>query len=90
MSDRDEGGKETGTLPDDVERRRREWARLMSRASEISEKIWKRQAEGDGFSIPDPMVVGRAFLDAWAHLLAEPRRGSGPTTPSFGRAPRTV
>ena len=58
--------------PSDPERSRREWADLMARASDVAGTYWKNQAAGDGFTIPDPLVIGRAFVDAWSRLLADP------------------
>ncbi len=74
MSD-DTPSKTTGIVaPGETERPSGEWADLMVRASKAMEAFWSSQAENGGFTIPDPGVVGHAFLEAWSKLVANPEK----------------
>jgi polyhydroxyalkanoate synthase len=47
---------------------------FAERSQRIMTKFLERQAEDDGFQIPDPYVVGKAFLKASAQLMQDPQR----------------
>ncbi|MFQ5775775.1 MAG: PHA/PHB synthase family protein [Kiloniellaceae bacterium] len=50
----------------------RTWADLAERGRKAFAEYLRREAESDGFRIPDPAVVGKAFLDWGAKALADP------------------
>lgn len=47
---------------------------FAERSQRIMTKFLERQAEDDGFQIPDPYVVGKAFMKASAQLMQDPQR----------------
>lgn len=47
---------------------------FADQSQRIMTKFLERQAEDDGFQIPDPYVVGKAFMQASAQLLQDPQR----------------
>ncbi len=47
---------------------------FADRSQRIMTKFLERQAEDDGFQIPDPYVVGKAFLQASAQLMQDPQK----------------
>ncbi|GGF67466.1 class I poly(R)-hydroxyalkanoic acid synthase [Terasakiella brassicae] len=47
---------------------------FAERSQRIMTKFLERQAEDDGFQIPDPYVVGKAFLKASTQLMQDPQR----------------
>ncbi|NVJ92613.1 MAG: class I poly(R)-hydroxyalkanoic acid synthase, partial [Methylocystaceae bacterium] len=47
---------------------------FADRSQRIMTKFLEKQAEDDGFQIPDPYVVGKAFMRASAQLMQDPQR----------------
>ncbi|WP_346504516.1 class I poly(R)-hydroxyalkanoic acid synthase [Terasakiella sp. SH-1] len=47
---------------------------FADRSQRIMTKFLERQAEDDGFQIPDPYVVGKAFMRASAQLMQDPQK----------------
>lgn len=47
---------------------------FADKSQRIMTKFIERQAEDDGFQIPDPYVVGKAFLRASAQLMQDPQK----------------
>ena len=47
---------------------------LNERCQRIMQQFWERQAEHNGFQVPDPLVVGKAFFELGAVLLKDPAR----------------
>lgn len=45
---------------------------LNERYQRIMQQFWDRQAEQQGFQIPDPLVVGKAFFELGAAMLQDP------------------
>lgn len=45
---------------------------LNERCQRIMQQFWARKAEQQGFQIPDPLVVGKAFFELGAAMLADP------------------
>jgi polyhydroxyalkanoate synthase len=50
------------------------WAALFERGKKVSELYQKRIKEDDGFSVADPSIVGKVFLDMAQHLFANPAK----------------
>ena len=44
------------------------------RMQRIMQQFWARQQEGDGFQVPDPMVISKAFFDVGAAMMREPEK----------------
>jgi len=49
-------------------------AELTERSQKTVQAFVERQSEGDGFQIPDPVIIGKAFLELSTRLLADPAR----------------
>ena len=47
---------------------------FADRSQRIMTKFLENQAEDDGFQIPDPVVVGKAFMKASAQLMQDPQK----------------
>nr|WP_083222846.1 class I poly(R)-hydroxyalkanoic acid synthase [Candidatus Terasakiella magnetica] len=47
---------------------------FAERSQRIMTKFLEHQAEDDGFQIPDPYVVGKAFMKASAQLMSDPQK----------------
>jgi polyhydroxyalkanoate synthase len=47
---------------------------LNERCQRIMQRFWDRQAEQQGFQIPDPLVVGKAFFELGAAMLQDPAK----------------
>lgn len=47
---------------------------FADRSQRIMTKFLESQAEDDGFQIPDPYVVGKAFMKASAQLMQDPQK----------------
>jgi len=60
---------DTGT---DAEQWAKAMADLADRSQRIIDAFLEEQAKGNGFTIPDPGVVSRAFLDLTTRMMADP------------------
>ncbi len=47
---------------------------LNERCQRIMQRFWQRQAETNGFQIPDPLVVGKAFFELGAAMFSDPAK----------------
>jgi len=50
------------------------WADLIERSQRLTAQIRERQATEDGFSVPDPGIIGRLMAEVNSHLAADPAR----------------
>ena len=58
----------------DTEEAQRAAQVLNERCQRIMQQFWERQAEQQGFQIPDPLVVGKAFFELGAAMLQDPAK----------------
>ncbi|MEQ9361140.1 MAG: class I poly(R)-hydroxyalkanoic acid synthase, partial [Rhodospirillales bacterium] len=58
----------------DAEAAQRAAQALNERCQRIMQQFWDRQAEQQGFQIPDPLVVGKAFFELGAAMLQDPAK----------------
>ena len=49
-------------------------ADLAERSRRVARAFLERQAEGDGFQVADPMVIGKAFAELAARMMSDPGR----------------
>ena len=62
------------TLFIDSEEAQRAAQALNERCQRIMQRFWQRQAETNGFQIPDPLVVGKAFFELGAAMFSDPAK----------------
>ncbi len=67
---RDEDGKSEGAAGGVNEA----WAALFERGKKVSELYQEQIKKDDGFSVADPSIVGKVFLDVAQHLFANPAK----------------
>jgi polyhydroxyalkanoate synthase len=58
----------------DADRMAEAFNRFAERGQRIVDAFVERQAEDGGFQLPDPFVVGSAFLDLGARMIADPAK----------------
>ncbi len=66
--DKDEKAKGAAGGVDD------QWAALFERGKQISELYQERMKKDDGFSVADPSIVGKVFLDIAQNLFTNPAK----------------
>lgn len=50
------------------------WAELFERGKQVSELYQERMKQDDGFSVADPAIVGKVFLDIAQNLFTNPAK----------------
>jgi polyhydroxyalkanoate synthase len=58
----------------DAEDAQRAAQEMSERCQRIMQQFWERQADQNGFQIPDPLVVGKAFFELGAAMLQDPAK----------------
>lgn len=67
-------GKKKETALIDPERMAGVWADFGERGRKIVEDFLERQAEDNGYQVADPVVIGKAFLEMGAKIMADPAK----------------
>jgi len=70
MADKPESGIE---VPD-LEQASKQMAAFAERSTRIVQAFMDRQSSNDDFQVSDPVVIGKAFMDMTAKLMADPAK----------------
>ena len=70
MTEQKHGGEAT---PDPAEMAQK-WAALAKQSQKIVQGFMERQSHGEGYSISDPSVVGRAFVEMTTRMMRDPAK----------------
>ena len=65
--------QETGTLAD-AEAMSRLMGDFAERSQRIVQSFCDRQTADGGFQVADPVIIGKAFMDMTAKLMADPQK----------------
>ncbi len=68
------GTVDTDRTTADAEDAARQMADFAERSQRIVSAFYARQAEDGGFQIPDPVIIGKAFIDLAEKMLADPAK----------------
>lgn len=67
-------GEKKETALTDPERMAGVWANFGERGRKIVEDFLERQAKDNGYQVTDPVVIGKAFLEMGAKMMADPAK----------------
>ena len=67
-------GEKTGLEFPDMEQASNQMAAFAERSSRIVQAFMSRQNNVDDYQVSDPFVIGQAFMDLAAEMIADPAK----------------